>query len=156
MDFYKINAFKYFVKQLCILRKEIKFDAPFSRTQLLKLLFFVSAIKVNGQDLLDIFNSFYAMQFGPVESDVLNAMNSVGIDVSHIQLDETTMKRIDASISELNSISPSLFKKSASELVEITHKWSCWKDSFAFAEFIGKGSAKMSVELIRQSNQVFE
>lgn len=153
MNSLKINSFKYIVNQLLRMRID---GASFSRTQLLKLLFFVSAVKVNGRDLLDIFDNYYAMQFGPVESDVFNAMNNEGIDYIHFQIDGDTMKRIDDALYELNSRYPSLFKRSASELVEISHKWSCWRDAYAFADFMGKGSVKMGVEQIRKSNQVFE
>ena len=52
-----------------------KFLSEFSRLKALKLLFLVAAIQDDCQkDLLPIFDKFYAMQHGPVESDIYNAM----------------------------------------------------------------------------------
>ena len=51
----------------------------FSRLTALKLLFFVSTIKDTEneeRDLLDIFNNYCAMQYGPVEIDIYTAIVS--------------------------------------------------------------------------------
>lgn len=46
---------------------------PFPKLTAMKLLFLAAAPKKDGgDDLLDIFDNFYAMPYGPVESDVYN------------------------------------------------------------------------------------
>lgn len=56
----------------------------FSRVKVLKLLFFVAVIKdADGNDLLDIFDKFYAMPHGPVESDIYNYMSRDELDYIH-------------------------------------------------------------------------
>ena len=48
---------------------------PFPKLTAMKLLFLAAAPKKDGgDDLLDIFDNFYAMPYGPVESDVYNAI----------------------------------------------------------------------------------
>ena len=78
----KILLFEYLVYRLIEWYKDVVSDSHyinkhFSRLTALKLLFFVSTIKdtENGnKDLLDVFNKFYAMQYGPVEIDIYTAI----------------------------------------------------------------------------------
>lgn len=46
-----------------------------SKLSVLKLLFLTAAPKREGaRDLLDVFNNFHALPYGPVESDIYNAI----------------------------------------------------------------------------------
>ena len=157
----KIEAFKYVLMKLSEWKAEIlnrsAESVSFSVTQELKLLFFVSAIKVGDSNLLDLFNKYYAMQFGPVESDVYNSITTSVLDISRaINISDSIRQRIDQSIEALRIASPSLVIKSASELVDISHRWECWRYSFMLAQALGKGSFRMSNELISQSEQFFK
>ena len=75
----KIKAFDYMLQLFEEWRdshEELK-NKPLSKLTALKLLFLTAAPKEDGGDnLLDIFNNFYAMQYGPVESDVYNAIQA--------------------------------------------------------------------------------
>src|SRR6185295_7815705 len=48
----------------------------FSKLKVLKLHFFVCAINSSSNHMLEIFDSFYAMPYGHVESELYNAMNA--------------------------------------------------------------------------------
>ena len=78
----KILLFEYLMCRLIEWYKEVVsnqqyINKHFSRLTALKLLFFVSTIKDienENKDLLDIFDKYYAMQYGPVEIDIYSAI----------------------------------------------------------------------------------
>lgn len=76
----KLIAFEYILNQL--IEKGVKgdskvFQSSFTRLKALKLLFLVASIKNQyGKDLLDVFDNFYALPNGPVESDVYNSITA--------------------------------------------------------------------------------
>lgn len=76
MEIDKIEAFDYMLHLFEEWRdnhETIK-GKPFPKLTAMKLLFLAAAPKKDGgDDLLDIFDNFYAMPYGPVESDVYNA-----------------------------------------------------------------------------------
>lgn len=173
----KFLAYEYAVR--CFLQWKAELNnsrlenVRLSKTQTLKLLFLVAAIpNAEGKDLLDVFNRFYAMQFGPVESDILNGISdgefcflarndsllsasSLG-DEAFSSLDEGVKQRIDQSIACLRANNQGLVRYPATKLVDITHKWWCWKQTFHVARLLNRGSLLMRVESIRMSNKVFE
>lgn len=171
----KIACFEYFLKGI-LSWHSVKYRGQLlvlTKVKALKLLFLTSAIKCDdGNDLLDIFDRFYAMKHGPVESDIYNAMmndkllhysfKNTNIEVvndSNIgnELSAEIRKRIDTSINQLMERNPSLINKTAFYLVEITHKWSCWQHAMEVASILGKGSYLMDTNSIRISNNsVFE
>lgn len=138
----KIKAFDYMLQQFDKWRKDY-FESqnipvkPLSRLIVLKLLFLTAAPKTNkGKDLLDIFNNFYALPYGPVESDIYNAIQENKLPSYHIKERSVEKKaqqsynsqdpliiRINAAINELKDINPFIISLSSFELVEITHKW---------------------------------
>ena len=172
----KVIAFEYLVK--CLLKwksEELKipiYKAFLSKTQVLKLLFLTSAIQTSeGEDLLNVFNRFYAMQFGPVEGDIYAALAEKGFreivvkdfslylsepnDIDAIVDNYGLKKQIDTSVTLLRSANSKLIVLSATELVDITHKWWCWKKAFLNAQMFNKGSYLMTISSIRQSNKTF-
>lgn len=169
----KLIAFEYLTNAVLKWKAEVYntevIGVRLSKTQVLKLLFLVSAVpSEEGGDLLDIFNNFYALQFGPVESDVLDyitagrlsyletADNMLSIGESTFDsLDRVQKSRIDKAVFKLRSQNSDLVKYSATDLVEITHKWWCWKQAFQVAQLLNKGSFPMSIDSIRQSNKVY-
>ena len=64
---------------------------PFPKLTAMKLLFLAAAPKEEGgDDLLDIFDNFYAMPYGPIEIDVYNAIQgnklpSYTVNYRHIE-----------------------------------------------------------------------
>ena len=170
----KKSSFEYLLNRLLKWFEEVapqKNVASFTRVKTLKLLFFVSAIKdENGKDLLDIFDNFYAMPHGPVESDIYNLMSKNTLDYFSFAdiymsikkdyklpeiLDENIISRIDNAISRIRIVNPRIITLGAFDLVDISHKWSVWKNSMRVAELLGKSSQLMPVEGIRANIQIF-
>ena len=172
----KLIYFEYVLYQLINWYKELHpTDASlfsFTRLKVLKLLFFVSAIHENDDsDLLDIFNNFYAMQHGPVESDIYNAMiastlqhynfKSRSVEFDQVQeqdfqdLDEETRNRIDNSINLLRDKNENIVTYTASQLVDLSHKWESWQLAMHMADVLGKGSEPMETHLIKSNHQYY-
>ncbi len=141
-----------------------------NKLKLLKLLFFVSAKNVSGEYLLDdIFDNFYAMPYGPVESDVYNHINETPnylIGTSDIalrtgkllclDLDRDICARIDNSVIAVNEINPKLFRMDTFDLVELSHKSDSWRIAFAEAQRQGKFSIQMPKEVIKSTTVYYK
>ncbi len=135
-----------------------------SKLSVLKLLFLASAPKGGDSiDLLDVFDNYYALPYGPVESDIYNAIQNDELP-SYTVKDRTIVAKnaqiplpysvdrfcnIKRAVDELKSVNSSLVKLNAFELVEITHKWESWNKSIEFARFMGVSSYKMTPMDIR-------
>lgn len=169
----KKNAFSYMVTLLLEWYKEKNHKdsiqecySAFSKLSLLKLLFLASAIKTNDKeencDLLDIFSNFKALPYGPVESDIYNAIieNKIPIftigdraiwenKIEQNPIDQDLKDRIESSIKALKAKNSDLINTEAFQLVDITHKWKSWSEAYSFAEFIGQKSIDMSPSEIR-------
>ena len=143
-----------------------------SRLSVLKLLFFASAPK-NDQDqddLLQIFDKFYALPYGPVESDLYTAIKqgllpnynvkerSIDIKSSNLNYDDLgneTKLLIKGEIEQLKKKNPTLVTKSAFDLVDISHQWESWQEAYGFAQFLGKQSYEMTLESIKEDRNKF-
>ena len=187
----KAQAFEYLLyKMIAVAASSSQCDRDaivggFTRLKALKLLFFASTVgllknindSTHKNDLLDIFNNFYAMQHGPVESDIYRCMSEDSFkhfDFSQratrlktswnemstafqISCDSGLLKRIDDSVDCLVEKNPNIFTYEASRLVNISHKWIVWRRAYAFAELIGKRSEKMNMNDITTGiNLIFE
>ena len=177
----KILIFEYVIHQLMKWYMDVFPNSGkmvynhFTRLTSLKLLFLVSAIKdpykQDEKDLLDLFDNYCAMQYGPVEidvySDIVNKKTqrfSFGIynledkdsTYSFEELDGSIKQRIDRAIELVKLRNPQLITFSASKLINITHKWDAWENAMGLAEWLGKRSEKMSVDSIRNSMPFYE
>jgi uncharacterized phage-associated protein len=175
----KILLFEYLITRLIEWYNEVstsqKSNRQFTRLTALKLLFFVSTIKDeenNNNDLLDIFDKFCAMQYGPVESDIYTAIATDKTKVYKFGIHELTIidndhgvfddiepslkTRIDKAVSLLKSKNPKIVLYPASLLIDISHKWSAWQEAMSIAEMFGKRSEMMSVVSIRSNRQFYE
>ncbi|WP_125147156.1 type II toxin-antitoxin system antitoxin SocA domain-containing protein [Alistipes finegoldii] len=179
----KIPYFDYFISQIIfkrfndnesnldlIIRRNIN-RCGLNKLKLLKLLFFVSVLKVDEQYLLDdIFDNFYAMPYGPVESDVYNNISTLTnyiVGNGNISLKEHAdfsypdkandplYSRIDKCINVLYDKNPSLFNMPTFDLVELTHKADSWRIVFAEAQRRGKYSLHMPKEIIKETTVYF-
>lgn len=143
----------------------------FTKLKLQKLLFLLSAstATINDKKLLNIFNNFYAMPYGPVESDIYNAMienNFEHISFAHGYIEINNNLTIDCfneetaliqeAISFIKKENPSLILYTAAQLVEITHKWTSWKYAFDIAKLRKKGSEKMNINSICNDCKIYE
>lgn len=172
----KVKYFEYILVKLVDWYSTMRPDdielLSFTRLKVLKLLFFVSAVKQENQkDLLDIFNNFYAMQHGPVESDIYNEITSnliffnfegrnikrtnIDINLELLSLSREDIDLLDKSIAKLRNINQNIIIYSASKLVDLSHKWESWQTAIAIADILGKGSEKMDINLIRNDKQYF-
>lgn len=173
----KILCFECILYQLINWYKELRPTdtslLSFTRLKVLKLLFFVSAIQKNeeNRDLLDIFNNFYAMQHGPVESDIYKAMiddklphysfksRSIYV-VNDIQPQDfqelgEIHNRITTSINLLRETNENIVTYTASQLVDLSHKWESWQLAIHMANAFEKGSEPMDCKLIRSNCQYY-
>lgn len=139
----------------------------FNKLKLLKLLFFVSTIRQDdGNDLLDIFGNFYAMPYGPVESDVYNDLSEMPhfvfegntlnikdgvVDFNFDDIRRARRDKIDKAINTLYSKNSKIFSMPTFDLVELSHKALAWKTIFESALRSGCQSKKMPVELIKET-----
>lgn len=159
----KLQIFEYLVKRFIDWYKDINNNsdiiyAEFTRLKLQKLLFLSAAINAteSNSDLLSVFSNFYAMQYGPVESDIYNAMmNDEFTKLSFserymiVQSDMAGIEQgIDNAIIQLRSKNEQLINYPAFKLVEITHKWKSWQDAYDIANALGNGSERMLVDNI--------
>lgn len=176
----KISLFEYIVYRLVEWYKEVvsndqeKIDRHFSRLTTLKLLFFVSSIKDeqnDNKDLLDTFDKFYAMQYGPVEADIYTAIvhsktEKYALGTRKLEermptmdfnkLDDALINDVDNAIDLLKKKNPQIISYNASRLINISHKWDAWKNAMAVANILGKGSEPMSIADIRANQQIYE
>ncbi len=142
----KINAFEYVIDRLVdwFKRKnpDKSFEDNFDKLKVFKLLFFVATAKASKEkdgSLLDIFDKFIAMPYGPVEVDVYNNLDRMTkyklepnritqTDKSPIKLSETLNEDLFIeSIDLLEQNNPDLINYDAFKLVDISHKWLSWR-----------------------------
>lgn len=153
--------------------KEVK-GKPFPKIKAMKLLFLASAPKKDGgEDLLDIFDNFYAMPYGPVEIDVYNAIQedklpSFSVKYRSIEPREGAepynakryngkiYHRVRNAVNALREKNENLVLLKSFELVELTQRWHAWSRAMEFAEFMERLCAKMPVDSIRESYKVFD
>lgn len=180
----KIKYFDYLITSLinkCYLsgQSPIDFSAirlfceknNLSKLKLMKLLFFITT--VNARDdwflLEKVFNRYYAMPYGPVESDIygnLNLMTNYALIKNRIVvresakfeygLDKAITEVIDDSIDALIKINQNLFLMGAFELVELSHKAESWRITFNEAQSTGSLSKQMPIEVIKVSRVYFK
>ena len=178
----KLLAFEYLVYRLIEWYKEATSsteDMPshFSRLSVLKLLFLTAAIKdntvddINKKDLLETFNNFCAMQYGPVEIDVYSAIVNDTLSVYRLSnkstevkcsdykifedLSEIARKSIDNAINILKSKNANIIRYNATQLVNITHKWQSWQNAMWLANISGNRQSPMSIDSIRKDMQYY-
>lgn len=176
----KILAFEYTIKGLAQWYTEIKTSTlsvsldHLGKLKLFKLHFFVSAISTQNaspeNDLLNLFDEFYALPYGPVESSIYDNLSKTQIyDIQNISVrmktDENTsnFERLDGEIKSLIDRSISSLKKEnidlvtydAFTLVDISHAWLIWRMMYAKATSKGKRSERIPVELIRGNRQIY-
>lgn len=167
----KSNNFEYVVDVLS--EKNGGQIQSFSTLKIIKLLFFVSAVSAEidkESSLLSIFNRFVAMPYGPVESDVyscisnnrltkynINASGCVIIDDEN-QLDVSDENKIliQNSIELLLSKNKDIILYTPFQLVDLSHKWTCWQICFDIARQQNKSSLNMPTDSIINSIKYYK
>lgn len=169
----KQQAFEYFLTQIQkwgIEKNNYVYYYPLTRLKALKLLFFAAAVKNNdNQDLLDVFDNFYALPNGPVESDIYNLITSDKLSFYSFKdfyssvkrpyneecLSNDIRTRIDSAVESLKQKNKLIVSYTAEQLVTLSHTWLSWQTAIQIAKALGKGSYHMDVAKIRSNSQYF-
>ncbi|MPM15352.1 hypothetical protein SDC9_61721 [bioreactor metagenome] len=167
-NMHKNDAFKAFLREIAIRRySDCKFpiENDFGKVKVFKLLFFTVAAtsSPNEMGLLDVFDKFYAMPYGPVESDIMNALDNELVNEIQFSRDSITCDLSDANefdsiskaVGDLLVINPGLLHYKPFDLVEISHKWNCWKQNYYEAVKNGISSKFIPRELIMSDIKFF-
>ncbi|AMA49983.1 type II toxin-antitoxin system antitoxin SocA domain-containing protein [Flavobacterium covae] len=173
----KLLAFEYSVYQLHNWYKEVYGNSEtndLSTLKVLKLLFFISAVnsdKNTHNTLIDlIFNKFWAMPYGHVESEVydfikngqiknitLNNSSSSILNLDNIlKLDLNSKNMIDKNIKLLKEINIDLIKYSSIDLVELSHRWYSWQKNYKIALSNNSFSHNIPIEDIKGEIKVYQ
>lgn len=175
----KILVFEYLVYRLDKWKKDIektgKIVPSFTKLRLQKILFLVCAWNVDNKNpkLLDIFNQFYALPYGPVEIDIYEAMKN-NQTFQHISFNGNECMYSNIESSMFTSIS-SLHRQWINEavddfikndrryltmpvfdLVDITHRWSAWQIAMQYAKLGGHSREKMTSLEIIESKKCYD
>lgn len=169
----KIKGFEYAMSQCLVWFDENNpgKQNDFSKLKAIKLLFFVSSANATLADpgLLNLFNNYWALPFGHVESDVyenLYTMNLFKINselitkvndapYNYFEEIENYKDQVDASIKLLKRNYPELINYSAFDLVEISHQWRSWITTFEMAKHLNKKSMKIPLPLILTETKIY-
>lgn len=180
----KREVFEYVLYQIAVWYKDV-FNSQ-SDTQLnegndltklkvLKLHFFITAVNAHENRLIEVFDNFYAMPYGHVESDIYNQIGTLkrfeisqwGLKIKENYIDilsksfeaspqdDDIKQDVDNSIYKLRSINNDLIKYSATDLVELSHNYFSWNCIYASALEQNKYSERIPSEMIINENKYF-
>lgn len=150
------------------LEKYPQYKEAFTKLKLQKILFLVASVNAEEENhpLLDVFDNFYALPYGPVEIDIYNAMcnndfktitfegNDCKQDLEEedfTELDENLKRAMRDSVQAIKDKGSNYIVLDAFELVEITHKWTSWQIAMQMAELFASKRESMSTEDIINS-----
>lgn len=170
----KNQAFEYYVVKLLEWYNEVapnKEENDLSTLKVLKLLFFGAAISAEeavGNTLLDKpFNTFYAMPYGHVESEIYDSIrrkeflnlkinnSSLTINPNLVFPDGEIKSEIDKSIQKLKKANSKLILMTPFELVELSHRWYSWQFYFNKAQKNGSYSELIPSQMIKLEQKFF-
>ena len=140
----------------------------FTKLKLQKILFLVASVnaKEDYHPLLDVFDKFYALPYGPVEIDIYDAMcnnsfKTIRFEGNNCQqslteedfatLDDNLKKTMSNAVQAIKDKGVDYIISDAFELVDITHKWTSWQIAMQVAEMFGSKRESMSTEDIINS-----
>lgn len=169
---YKKLLFEYLVFQLMKWAKETDSSSvpTLTKLRLQKILFLVSARKatIEKPALLSVFNSYYALPYGPVEMDIYESMkgnspfqhirfndtdcicNNLTIDMFS-NINEEDKSLVDETIAEFKSMGVNYLARPVFELVNISHQWTAWQVAMSIAKMLSSNKEEMSTESICNS-----
>lgn len=172
---HNINVFKniffqlkeWYKEELNYSEEDFNLYNDFSILKLIKLQFFISA--VNSENNNDILNGyqFFAMPYGPVETNTYslikeNQINGININRYKTNVSENfnliehdLNNNISIAINLLKEEEPNIIIASAGELVDLSHKWQSWKRNYAFARARRMYSCPMDNNEIINDTKIF-
>ena len=156
----KISHFNGFITELIEWYKESNKSLENNDLSILKILKLLFLWAAEDKAALNIFDNFKALPLWPVEMVIYNAIKQknlklkfdINVHRTNPQaklLDRKTSPIAMSMIQHLKSKNPALIKKTASQLVEITHNRDCWR----IANFTGQ--LKLSTSDILNSNSSY-
>ncbi len=170
----KINLFEYFLKELvnwfCSYHNIGLSDFnnhqenDLSKLKVFKLHFFACT---KNDRLISIFNSFHALPYGHVESDVYNSLSELQFcKLDSVKLTITNEKAfmeqkpynsdlIDTAIIALRKENKELIAASAFDLVELSHRWFSWRYTFEEARNQHQFSKFINPYLILSEEKIY-
>lgn len=140
----------------------------FTKLKLQKILFLVASVNAveDSHPLLDVFDKFYALPYGPVEIDIYDAMcknnfKTIKFEGNNCKqclkeedfaaLDENLKKAMRNAVQAIKDKGADYIISDVFELVDITHKWTSWQIAMQMAEMFGSKRESMSTEDIINS-----
>lgn len=168
LEYFEYMIFKF--KEWYEENGRLDFCDKMSRFKVQKLLFFCASVKnPYGEDLLNVFDNFYAAPTGFVEADIHQAMvddaftsirlkeRTFSFKTSYFEtkLGEYEKEKIDIAVGCLKAVSPKLVWYYAMDLGEMHRCWTCWKAYNMTYEALGRQSMKCPTDLIRKDNPKF-
>lgn len=175
--FLKLQVFEYICHELyrwyeveSVKRfKQGFYSNDLNKLKLMKLLFFVCAASCEKEylGLLEIFNNFYALPLGHVESDVYDNIGSIkGMVINRytlelnpdyqVNLTDEHKQLVQSAIAKLKDMNPDIILYSANLLVTLSHLWNSWQINFRNALMKGKNSHPITVEEILVESKIFK
>lgn len=168
--------FEYFVFELDKYCFDLNLDSRkvMTKLRLQKLLFFISTLFATKEDhvLLDVFDHFYALPYGPVEIDIYEMMASNRFE--HISFDENVCvitnrnvtgfsnlpceqrNALDLTLKHLKDGRGRLYLECpVFKLVDLSHRWSVWRIAMDYAHSVGHNKARISTDEILDSTKFF-
>lgn len=160
--------FEYFVFQLEQWSRERNVVCDLTKLRLQKILFFAVTINSTQEShpLLDIFDRFFAMPYGPVELDIYESMkkdefenisfNGIHcktdfVNFAPLTIDAQIRQYIDDAVGALKNVGFDYLSSPVYTLVEITHKWSAWRIAMDVSEITGGRQERMTTDNICNS-----
>lgn len=133
----KIKYFEAFLYELLKWYEEEK-KSDINDLSILKILKLLFLWATSDKETLDIYDNFVSWELWPVEKDIYDSIKLWLIEnfnitsrnteiLKTIKITEEYQKKASEMISYLKKKNPNLILYSASTLVDITHKWNCWK-----------------------------
>ena len=158
-------TFEYIIYKLNELKDEfqIQDDSIFTKLRLQKLLFLISTVNATSSDkgLLNIFNNFYALPYGPVEKDIYEFVENGDLenitfsgnkcDISKLNdsifwcLSDKIKYLVTSSVDKLKEkgVIKGYLEMPVFDLVNITQQWTVWTVCYSVAEMLNNGSEPM-------------
>lgn len=147
----------------------------FTKLRLQKILFLACAWNVDGENpkLLNVFDQFFALPYGPVEMDIYEAMKNTtsfkhicfkgneclsdNLESSiFISMDSDYRKWIDEAVSDFSDNNRKYLTMPVFDLVELTHKWSVWQIAMQYAKLLGCSKEKITTSDIIESKKCYD
>ncbi|MBO9674182.1 MAG: hypothetical protein J7577_12100 [Sphingobacteriaceae bacterium] len=169
----KLDLFEIFLDKMvrwycdrhAISAEEFYADNDFSKLKIIKLHFFACS---TDDQALNLFNRFYAMPLGHVESEVYDSLNSMKnfiVDNEKLTLragafsqpavNQDSYFTVVRMVENLQMINNGIIDYRPFDLVELSHRWSSWALVFAQAKKSGQFSRPIPKELIEQETKYY-